>query len=115
MNVGIHTNLAEQAVKLMNKLEALVKLDEKEHASLKHHERASLEQAANFIRLVIREDRDCVWADRRASPRYTIALPVTATALDVQYRPMGKTFLAVTRDISEIGLCIYHREPIAAK
>ena len=100
----------------MNEIEALAKSSGQEQTtSQKHLERASLEQAANFIRRVIREDRLCVWADRRASPRYSIDLPVTATVLDDQFRPVGKTLWAVTRDISAIGLCIYHNQPITAK
>ena len=100
----------------MNEIEALAKSSGQEQTtSQKHLERASLEQAANFIRRVIREDRLCVWADRRASPRYTIALPVTAMELDDHYRPVGKTFSAVTRDISAIGLCMYHSQSSTAK
>ena len=76
---------------------------------------ASLQEVASFVRQVIREDKCGTWLERRVSLRYPIALPVIATVLDDEYRPVGETFRAVTRDLSTKNLCIYHSQPVTAK
>jgi hypothetical protein len=40
---------------------------------------------------------------------------VKATSLDEWHKPTGESFLAVTRDISLGGLCMYHLNAVPAR
>ena len=73
------------------------------------------ERVANFIRRVIRGEKFYPGAERRNSLRYPITMPVKATPLDDRQQPIGESFLAVTRDISIGGLCMYHLEAVSAR
>ncbi len=50
--------------------------------------------------------------ERRAFPRYAIALGVKCCPLDDQFEPVGDSFEAVTLDISEGGLSVLYDIPI---
>ncbi len=73
------------------------------------------ERVANFIRRVIRGEKFYPGPERRLSLRYPITMPVKATPLDDKMHTIGDSFLAVTRDISLGGLCMYHLQPINAR
>jgi hypothetical protein len=42
-------------------------------------------------------------------------MPVKATPLNDKHQPAGEAFLAVTRDISVGGLCMYHLQNVTAR
>jgi PilZ domain len=72
------------------------------------------ERVVNFIRRVIRGEKFYSGSERRTNLRYPITMPVKATPLNSRQQPCGEPFLAVTRDISVGGLCMYHLEHVAA-
>ncbi len=73
------------------------------------------ERVANFIRRVIRGEKFYPGPERRLSLRYPITMPVKATPLEDKQHATGDSFLAVTRDISIGGLCMYHLQPVTAR
>jgi hypothetical protein len=73
------------------------------------------ERVANFIRRVIRGEKFYPGPERRLSLRYPITMPVKAWPLDDKMHTNGDAFLAVTRDISLGGLCMYHLESVDAQ
>ena len=73
------------------------------------------ERVANFIRRVIRGEKFYPGPERRNSLRYPITMPVKATPLGNHHEPTGEAFLAVTRDISIGGLCMYHLEAVSSR
>jgi hypothetical protein len=73
------------------------------------------ERVASFIRRVIRGEKFYPGPERRNSLRYPITMPVKATPLDDKQQPMDEAFLAVTRDISIGGLCMYHLSAVTAR
>jgi hypothetical protein len=73
------------------------------------------ERVANFIRRVIRGEKFYPGPERRLSLRYPITMPVKATPLDDKQQATEESFLAVTRDISIGGLCMYHLQPVNAR
>ena len=73
------------------------------------------ERVASFIRRVIRGEKFYTGAERRASLRYPVTMPVKATPIDDKHQATGEAFLAVTRDISVGGLCMYHLEAVTAR
>jgi hypothetical protein len=79
------------------------------------HEDAPPERVVNFIRRMIRGEKFHPGSERRLSLRYSVTIPVRATPLDDRQNPDGEAFLAVTRDISVGGLCMYHLEPVKAR
>jgi hypothetical protein len=87
----------------------------KEKANGAQRKSAPPERVANFIRRVIRGEKFYPGPERRQSLRYPITMPVKATALNDEQRPSGEAFLAVTRDISVGGLCMYHLQPVTAR
>jgi hypothetical protein len=68
-----------------------------------------------FIRSVIRSEKFFEGSERRLTLRYPVTMPVRAVALDEKQKPTGGPFLAVTRDISVGGLCMYHLEPVESR
>jgi hypothetical protein len=73
------------------------------------------ERVANFIRRVIRGEKFYPGPERRQSLRYPITMPVKSTPVTDHYELCGDVFLAVTRDISLGGLCMYHLAPVTAR
>lgn len=73
------------------------------------------DRVANFIRRVIRGEKFYPGPERRLSLRYPITMPVKSTPVNDHYEPCGDVFLAVTRDISLGGLCMYHLAPVTAR
>ncbi len=53
--------------------------------------------------------------NRRSEERHRVALPVTATPLDQHLQPMGDSFVATTRDISNSGISIIHSASVASE
>jgi hypothetical protein len=78
-------------------------------------EDAPPERVVTFIRQMIRGEKFHSGSERRLSLRYPVTMPVRATPLDDRQNPDGEAFLAVTRDISVGGLCMYHLEPVRAR
>src|SRR6266705_3263207 len=67
-----------------------------------------------FIRHVIRSEKFYAGPERRMHLRYPITLPVKVTPLTDELEPCGEPFIAVTRDVSVGGLCLYHIQPVKA-
>jgi hypothetical protein len=65
-------------------------------------------RVVHFIRSVIRSEKYFEGSERRHNLRYPVTMPVRAVPLDNERMPAGEPFLAVTRDISVGGLCMYH-------
>jgi hypothetical protein len=51
------------------------------------------------------------WREMRRSKRYAAVLEVVVLPLNDSFRPSGRPFLAVTRDVSSGGLCLLHTRP----
>lgn len=69
----------------------------------------------NFIRRVIRGEKFYAGTERREHLRYPITIPVRVTPLDEHNQPAVEPFLAITRDISIVGLCMYHTQSVKEK
>lgn len=54
-------------------------------------------------------------ADRRDSERHGVIVSVAAIPVDEGFRPTGKAFMGITRDVSIEGISLVHHRPIAAK
>ena len=52
--------------------------------------------------------------ERRTDRRKPILLDVIAVPLDSQFKPVGDPFLALTRDISDGGISMFHTERVSA-
>jgi hypothetical protein len=78
-------------------------------------EDAPPERLVSFVRRMIRGEKFHPGSERRRDLRYALTIPVRATPLDDLQNPDGEAFLAVTRDISVGGLCMYHLEPVKAR
>ena len=72
-------------------------------------------EVVNFIRRVIRGEKFYAGPERRQHLRYPITIPVRVTPLDEQHQPAAEPFLAITRDISIVGLCMYHTQAVKEK
>ena len=70
------------------------------------------EGVVDFIRQVIRGEKFHAGPERRGHLRYPLTLPVKVTPLDDNQLPTGDPFLAVTRDLSISGLCMYHLQAV---
>jgi hypothetical protein len=53
-------------------------------------------------------------SERRESIRYTAVLEVVVVPLDGKRKSIGKPFLALTRDVSTTGMCLFHTRPAPA-
>jgi len=53
--------------------------------------------------------------DRRGHPRYHFTVAVDVQPLDEEYNPSGERFVAVTRDLSAVGLGLLHTKAVKAK
>ena len=73
------------------------------------------DRVASFIRRVIRGEKFYPGPERRLSLRYPVTMPVKGTPLDNAQHAAEEPFLAVTRDISIGGLCMYHLQPVTAR
>ena len=73
------------------------------------------DRVVNFVRRVIRGEKFYAGPERREHLRYPITIPVHATPLDDRNEPCDEPFLGITRDISIVGLCMYHTRPVTAK
>lgn len=51
-------------------------------------------------------------SERRAEPRHRVALNVAVMPIDTALKPAGEHFMAVTRDISSRGLCLFSVQPV---
>src|SRR4051812_27122107 len=70
----------------------------------------------NFVRRVIRGEKFYPGPERRMNLRYPLTMPVKVTPLDEDMTPSGtEPFVAVTRDISVGGLCLYHTQALREK
>jgi PilZ domain len=72
-------------------------------------------EVVNFIRRVIRGEKFYAGSERRLHLRYPITIPVLVTPLDDRHQPVAEPFLAITRDISIVGLCMYHTKTVKEK
>src|SRR5262245_32591770 len=70
------------------------------------------ERVVGFVRKVIRGEKYYEGPERRTQLRYPITLPVRVTPLNSDLLPMDEPFVAVTRDISVGGICLYHTRPV---
>jgi hypothetical protein len=70
------------------------------------------EGVVDFIRRVIRSEKFHPGPERRGHLRYPLTLPVKVTPLDENQLPTSDPFLAVTRDLSISGLCMYHLQSV---
>jgi hypothetical protein len=52
--------------------------------------------------------------EKRGHSRYRMALEVPVVELDVDLRPTGAAFVAMSRDISATGICLVHTHRVAA-
>ncbi len=77
--------------------------------------KASPDRVINFVRRVIRGEKFYPGPERRANLRYPLTMPVKVTPLDKHQEPIGQSFLAVTRDISVGGMCLYHMKSVREK
>lgn len=69
----------------------------------------------NFIRRVIRGEKFYAGPERREHLRYPITMPVRVTPLNERNEPAEEPFLAITRDISLVGLCMYYTRSVKEK
>ncbi|HEY2761197.1 MAG TPA: PilZ domain-containing protein [Pirellulales bacterium] len=76
---------------------------------------ATPERVVNFVRRIIRNEKLYTGRERRTHLRYPITMPVKATPLTDDQRPAGEPFLAVSRDISIGGMCLYHLYAVSEK
>jgi hypothetical protein len=72
-------------------------------------------RVVNFVRRVIRGEKFYPGPERRLNLRYPLTMPVKVTPLDDNHKPVAQSFLAVTRDISVGGLCLYHIAAVKSK
>ena len=72
-------------------------------------------RVVHFIRSVIRSEKFHEGSERRHNLRYPVTMPVRAVPLDDEGMHAGVPFLAVTRDISVGGLCMYHLAPVKTR
>ena len=72
-------------------------------------------RSGQFYPAVIRGEKFYAGSERRQHLRYPITIPVRVTPLDEQHQPAAEPFLAITRDISIVGLCMYHTQAVKEK
>jgi hypothetical protein len=72
-------------------------------------------RVVHFIRNVIRSEKFHEGDERRQTLRYPVTMPIRAVPLDDEGISAGEPFLAVTRDISVGGLCMYHLAPVVSR
>jgi len=53
--------------------------------------------------------------DRREHARHNFTITVEVQQLDVDFKPRGEPFAAVTRDLSAIGIGLLHTRPVQSK
>jgi hypothetical protein len=53
-------------------------------------------------------------ANRRKKSRQAWVVRASAIPLDEGFQPVGEAFLAISRDISDFGLALYHTQPVAS-
>jgi hypothetical protein len=73
-------------------------------------------RVVSFVRRVIRGEKFYGGPERRVNLRYPLTMPVKVTPLNNDQMPSGtEPFLAVTRDISVGGLCLYYIHEVKEK
>ena len=73
------------------------------------------ERVVDFVRRIIRSEKLYTGRERRTHLRHPITMPVKATPLTDDQKPAGEPFVAVSRDISIGGMCLYHLFPVSEK
>jgi hypothetical protein len=67
---------------------------------------ATLDQTGDFVQRLVHDKTFFPGPERRRSPRYPLAVSVSAIPLDDRLQRAGQPFDAVTRDISATGVSI---------
>jgi hypothetical protein len=73
------------------------------------------EVVADLIQGLVINAQYYVGPDRRRERRYALAEAATAVEVDAGFGTVGEPFVAVTRDISKGGLCLYHTREVQEK
>jgi hypothetical protein len=71
------------------------------------------EAIAQFVKKVVSGMK--AERERRGNLRYPLAVPVVALPMDQRLRPVDEPFAAMTRNISQSGLCLVHTRAVRAE
>ncbi|HWA99109.1 MAG TPA: hypothetical protein VG713_11480 [Pirellulales bacterium] len=70
---------------------------------------------AEFVNTIVAETQPYAGPERRCEPRYNVVMSAPAQPLDDSFHAVGEKFLAITRSLSNGGICFYYTKPIPQK
>lgn len=68
---------------------------------------------ADFVKKMIVDAQGYYGPEKRADPRYDLAVSVAAVPIDEQFRQAGEAFMAMSRDVSTRGMALYHTRVVS--
>jgi hypothetical protein len=70
-------------------------------------------EIADYVTRLVAVDRKGV--EKRSAHRFPLATAVPVMPIDDRLRPVGRPFMALTRNISTCGIALVHTRPVTTK